>query len=41
MINFRLFQTEKINGQQFEFDENDRKFSKRVENTLGKGEIAC
>ena len=25
----------------FEFDENIRKFSKRVENTVGKGEIAC
>ena len=24
----------------FEFDENGRKFSKRVENTVGKGEIA-
>ena len=23
------------------FDENGRKFSKRVENTVGKGEIAC
>ena len=25
----------------FKFDENGRKFSKRVENTVGKGEIAC
>ena len=25
----------------FKFDENDRKFSKPVENTVGKGEIAC
>ena len=25
----------------FEFNENGRKFSKRVENTLEKGEIAC
>ena len=24
-----------------EFDENGRKLSKRVENTVGKGEIAC
>ena len=24
----------------FEFDENGRKFSKRVDNTVGKGEIA-
>ena len=25
----------------FKFDENSRKFSTRVENTVGKGEIAC
>ena len=25
----------------FEFDENGRKFSKRVENTVGNREIAC
>ena len=25
----------------FKFDENGRKLSKRVENTVGKGEIAC
>ena len=25
----------------FKFDENGRKFIKRVENTVGKGEIAC
>ena len=25
----------------FNFDENGSKFSKRVENTVGKGEIAC
>ena len=25
----------------FRFDENGRKLSKRVENTVGKGEIAC
>ena len=25
----------------FKFDENGRKSSKRVENTVGKGEIAC
>ena len=24
----------------FKFDENDKKFSKRVENSFGKGEIA-
>ena len=27
-------------GNHFKFDENDRKFSKRVENTVGKREIA-
>ena len=25
----------------FKFDENGKKFSKSVENTVGKGEIAC
>ena len=25
----------------FEFDKNRRKFSKQIENTVGKGEIAC
>ena len=25
----------------FKFDENGRKFSKRVDNIVGKGEIAC
>ena len=25
----------------FKFDENGRKFSKRIENAAGKGEIAC
>ena len=32
--NFRLFQTER-------FDKNGKKLSKQVENTVGKGEIAC
>ena len=36
--NFRLFQNEKDNN--FKFDENGRKISKRVENTVGKGDIA-
>ena len=39
MTNFRLVQTETADDN-FKFDENSRKFSKRVENT-GKGEIAC
>ena len=38
--NFRLFQTERVSRLHFEFDENDGKFSKRIENTVGKGEIA-
>ena len=41
--NFRLFQKKKKNefaDHNFEFDENSRKVSKRVENTVGKGEIA-
>ena len=37
--NFRLFQTE-IADDSFKFDEYSRKFSIRVDNTAGKGEIA-
>ena len=37
---FRLFQTQRICRQQFQIDKNDRNFSKRLENTVGKGEIA-
>ena len=33
MINFRLFQTE-FTDDNFKFDENGRKFSKRVENNF-------
>ena len=39
MSNFRLSQKESVCRQQF--NQNGRKFSKRVENTVGKGEIAC
>ena len=39
--NFRLFQIERVCRQNFKFDENGRKLAKRVENTVGKGEIAC
>ena len=40
--NFRLFQTERVCRRQFfRFDENGRKLSKWIENTVGKGEIAC
>ena len=31
---------EEFTDNNFRFDENGRKFSKRVENTVGKGEIA-
>ena len=30
----------KLKDNNFKFDENGRKFSKRVENTVGEGEIA-
>ena len=43
MTNFRLFQNERVCrfvDDKFYFDENDRKLSKQVENTVGKGEIA-
>ena len=38
--NFTLFQTERFADDNFIFDENGRKLSKQVENTVGKGEIA-
>ena len=38
--NFRLFQTERLADDNFIFDESGRQFSKWVENTLEKGEIA-
>ena len=34
--NFRLFQTEEFTDDSFEFDQHGKKFSKRVENTVGK-----
>ena len=40
MTYFRLFQTEFADNN-FKFNEIRRKFSKWVENTVGKGEIAC
>ena len=39
MTNFRLVQTERVSDDNFKFDENGRKLSKQVENTVGKGEI--
>ena len=41
MTNFRLFQTKRVADDNFRFDENSRKFSKWLEKTVGKGEIAC
>ena len=34
------FKLKEFEDDNFKFDENRRKFSKRVENTVGKGEIA-
>ena len=39
MTNFRLFEIE-FADDNFQFGEDGRNFSKRVENTVGKGEIA-
>ena len=36
----RLFQTEEFPDNNFKFDKNGGKFSRMVENTVGKGEIA-
>ena len=38
--NFRLVQSERVSDDNFKFDETGIKFSKRVENNVGKGEIA-
>ena len=38
---FLLFQIQSLGRRQLKFDENGRKFSKQVENTVRKGEIAC
>ena len=38
--NFRPIQTQEFTDDNFKFDENGRKFSKLVENTVGTGEIA-
>ena len=40
MTNFRLSKLKQSADDNFELDENTRKYSKRVENTVGKGEIA-
>ena len=38
--NFRLSKLKEFADNNSKFDENGRKFSKRVGNTVGKGEIA-
>ena len=38
--NFRLLKLKEFADDNFKFDENSRKFFDRVENTVGKGEIA-
>ena len=38
--NFGLFEAERVANDNFKLDENGRKFPNRVENTVGKGEIA-
>ena len=38
--NYRPFQTQSVCRRNFKLDENGGKFFKRVENTVGKGEIA-
>ena len=37
---FRILHLKEFADDNFEFDENGRKFSKLLENTVGKGEIA-
>ena len=37
---FKIFQTERVCRRPFKLDENGREFSKLLENTEGKGEIA-
>ena len=41
MTDSRLFRTEEFADNNFKFDENGRKLSKRLEYTVRKGEIAC
>ena len=41
MTNFRLFQTEEFADNNSKFYENGGKCPKWLENTVGKGEIAC
>ena len=41
MTNLDSSKLKEFADDNFEFDKNGRKLSKRVENTVGKGEIAC
>ena len=41
MTKFGFFQIERVADDNCKFDENARKSSYKVENTEGKGEIAC
>ena len=41
MTHFRLFQLTELADNTVKFDKNGRKLSKRVENNVEKGEIAC
>ena len=40
MTNFRLLQTKEFVDDNYKFDKNGRKFFKKVENTMRKGQIA-
>ena len=41
MTHFGLCQTKRVCRRQFKMGINGRKFYKQLENTVGKGEIAC
>ena len=41
MTNLDSFKLKEFADDNFKFDENGRKLSKWVENTVGKGEFAC
>ena len=41
MANLDFSKVEEFSDANFRFDENGKKFSKCVENAVGKGEIAC
>ena len=41
MTNFTPFQIDRVGRRQFEVEGNGGRFFEMVENTVGKGEIAC